>query len=122
MSNAPVREWKSKAFAAIAALYKLREERATMDDRITEALAACERAGCTVDRRWGSEPDPSIEGQEAVSCGCGAVIALTYTTRELPRPLSCRFCNDAARIAVATDAALEKGLPAVAAKLEEVDF
>lgn len=119
MSNAPARDWKSKAFAAMAKLYQLREERETFAQRVRDALLECERAGCTVDRRWSSDPEPSVDGADAVLCACGAVIALTYEVRDRPRPLSCRTCIGAASTAVAADAAIEKGLPIPTPKTEE---
>lgn len=103
-----IRNWKGPAFGALAALHKLYEERATIDERITKAIAECERLGCTVERRWG-EPEVSVDSaRDAVACSCGAIIPLTYERRDAQKPLSCRSCFEEGARQVLEDQRLEK--------------
>jgi hypothetical protein len=113
VSQENAKGWKPKAYAAISKFYKVLEERATFEERLDEARAACVRAG--VEFSSYRDNSPTVTTDDAVVCPCGSIVPLDYEARRLPRGpdgvLHCAACrektqqvqrDDAASAAVAT--------------------
>jgi restriction endonuclease Mrr len=101
------KNWKANAYATLADYHKLLGERASIDDRIEEALERCERAGVTVERSYGSV-EATVEAREVVACKCGALIPQPYAYQQKPRAEICRFCAEQVKAAVVHDTEAEK--------------
>lgn len=119
MSTQPKAQgWKPKAYASIAKYYALLEEEASFKQRLEETQLECEKLG--VDFRYGG---PQVNGEDALICPCGTIVALSYENDRAPRVdgvLHCAPCREKSREAAKQDAKEEaRVLPPQPA---EVDF
>lgn len=100
-----LKNWKGKAYAAIAKYYEVEAEREAFEAKLEAAKQEAIRAG--VEFRYGN---PDVRGIDAVACACGAVVPLDYSERLGSRVFTCDACTEKTRAAVEQDEA-EEALP-----------
>ncbi len=109
-AQAPAKNWKAPAYAAVAKYYAIEAERESFEGRLREAREEAEKLGVTF--RYGS---PDVSASEALLCPCGNVVALDYESRRAVRGpdgvLHCEPCRAKTTQAQQEDDANEKGLP-----------